>query len=168
MPNVGNIIRSHNKSILEDSHAKSKKKTCNCKNGEDCPMGGNCLEPSIVYGAAVITPNNVEPYVGISEPPFKSRLYVHNLSFNDRKYSNTELSKKVWEHKDRGINYRIKWRKIQRAIPYSGGGGTCDLCTSEKLHILKTPNTLNSRNEIVSKCRHTRKFLIFNAANSVT
>jgi len=40
-------------------------------------------------------------------------------------------------------------------------GKTCNLCLTEKLHINKQsndPNLLNSRDELLTKCRHKNKF----------
>ena len=46
--------------------------------------------------------------------------------------------------------------------PYVNGQRTCDLCTTEKLEILlqssTDPHLLNSRSEIMNKCRHKNKF----------
>ena len=75
----------------------------------------------------------------------------------------TELSKKIWDLKEKGISFKINWKILQEAQSYSAGGTYCDLCTTEKLHILKQwgkPGLLNSRSEMVSKCRHARKFLL--------
>ena len=44
---------------------------------------------------------------------------------------------------------------------YKNGQRTCNLCLTEKLFIIKCrdKHLLNSRSEIISKCRHKRKFL---------
>ena len=54
----------------------------------------------------------------------------------------------------------IAWEMIATASPYKCGTRHCNLCLTEKLLIMKAaPNSLlNSRNEIVSKCRHSNKF----------
>ena len=81
-----------------------------------------------------------------------------------REYENdTELSKKFWEMKDQGRTPVIKWKILQLARPYQNGRLNCDLCLSEKLHIIKLKNTenlLNKKTELISKCRHKREFLL--------
>ena len=73
---------------------------------------------------------------------------------------NTALSKYVHTLKDKGVPYEIKWKINSKAYPYQCGAKNCDLCLQEKLVIcLADPEkTLNCRSEIVSKCRHKRKF----------
>ena len=168
MPNIAQIIQSHNKTVL-DSKKCPTKKSCNCKNKLECPLNGECLKDSNVYKADLETSREVFPYIGITEPPFKVRLGNHTKSFNHEKYRhNTELSKKVWELKEKKIDFKISWHLIQHAISYRGGGKTCDLCTSEKLHIIKTPNALNKNSEFLSKCRHRQKFLLSRVTDAVT
>ena len=46
------------------------------------------------------------------------------------------------------------------AHPYKNGNKYCDLCTTEKVEIIlrsKDPRLLNSRSEIMAKCRHKRE-----------
>ena len=95
---------------------------------------------------------------------FKNRYNGHTSSFrNDRYKTATKLSEMVWDLKDQGQDYNITWGIIRRGQPYRVGQSSCDLCTSEKLEILKRssdPNSLNSRTELISKCRHKRKFIL--------
>ena len=51
MPNIGNIIKSHNSKILNENQIPSK--LCNCRKPNECPMEGNCLVPCVVYKAEV-------------------------------------------------------------------------------------------------------------------
>ena len=76
---------------------------------------------------------------------------------HDRYRNATEVSKKVWELKDKNVDYDISSKVLQRAHPYKGGGSRCDLCAAEKLYILKNPNSLNKRSELVSKCMYTQR-----------
>ena len=39
---------------------------------------------------------------------------------------------------------------------------TCNLCLSEKFHILKGKDLINRNTELLNKCRHKRKFLTYN------
>ena len=84
-------------------------------------------------------------------------------SIRHEKYeTSTELSKKYWEMKRRGGDPIIKWEIMRKVHKYKGGQNNCDLCLTEKLFIIKDKgkHLLNSRSEIVSECRHVRKFLL--------
>ena len=75
---------------------------------------------------------------------------------------NTELSKYVWELKDKIINYFTNWDIAVKAQKYVCGSRKCDLCICEKLLIARAdPNVLFiKRNELVSKCCHRNKFTL--------
>ena len=49
-PNMGSIISSHNKHILNSS---STEYGCNCNDRHKCPLENKCLTPRIVYRADV-------------------------------------------------------------------------------------------------------------------
>ena len=51
MPNIGNIIKSHNASILNPDEAQENVKECSCRNKDSCPLDNNCLEKSLIYQA---------------------------------------------------------------------------------------------------------------------
>ena len=118
----------------------------------------------MVYESTLKTTDGTEfSYIGLTEGTFKKRFYGHVNSFKHENYeSSTELSKKVWELKRKNIKYKISWRIIDKTHPYKGGGAVCNLCLTEKYHILtsKLTNLLNSRNELISKCRHKNKFML--------
>ena len=104
-------------------------------------------------------------YVGLTENSFKTRHANHEASFNSfDKRNATELSKYVWELKNQNINYTIKWKLLKRAKPYYCASNRCNLCLWEKYFIICKPKmaTLNKRNELVSACRHNKKFLLSN------
>ena len=106
-----------------------------------------------------------QTYVGLTENSFKTRLANHETSFNSfDKRNATELSKYVWELKNRNIHYTIKWKLLKRAKPYNCASNRCNLCLWEKYFIICKPKmvTLNKRNELVSACRHNEKFLLSN------
>ncbi len=163
MPNVSKIIQSNNNRVLQQRQnvdSGLSPKTCNCRTAP-CPLGGKCLTQSVIYEATLKTSSDVHTYIGLTEGPFKTRYNGHKQTFRHEKYrSGSEISKKVWELKDMNQNHCITWRVLQRAHAYKGGGSSCDLCATEKLHILKNPTSLNKRSELVSKCRHARKFLL--------
>ena len=132
---------------------------------ETCPMDGNCNVESIIYQAEVTSQTTRETYIGLCDTPFKLRFRNHTSSFRNERYRNaTELSKHVWNLKDQNILYNIKWRKIKQARSYSNVTKKCNLCLWEKYFILCKPemSSLNNRNELVSCCRHSRKFLLRN------
>ncbi|GFR64000.1 hypothetical protein ElyMa_005496100 [Elysia marginata] len=48
-PNIKQIIRSHNKGIINETSKKtSATKLCNCSDKPSCPFQGKCLEQSLV------------------------------------------------------------------------------------------------------------------------
>ena len=128
-------------------------------------MDGNCNVESIIYQSEVTSQTTRETYIGLCDTPFKLRYRNHTSSFRNERYRNaTELSKHVWNLKDQNIQYNIKWRKIKQARSYSNVTKKCNLCLREKYFILCRPevSSLNNRNELVSCCRHSRKFLLRN------
>ena len=135
---------------------------CNCNSRVDCPLNGSCLIPSITYSATVTTGVRERIYYGSVKGSFKTRYYGHTHSFRQRSKRATELSKLALELKDSGTPHSIRWNVIAKAHPYVGGYRKCDLCLTEKLVIARSkhPGIINSRSEIVSKCRHMNKFLL--------
>ena len=124
----------------------------------------NCVS---LYQATVTT-NDSKPdqtYIGLTSNTFKTRFAYHKMSFtNVNKKHATELSKHVWKLKDKNVDYKIKWKIIKQAKPYSNNSNRCNLCLCEKYFILWHPSlaTLNKRNELVASCRHANKFLLRN------
>ena len=166
-PNVSMILKNSNHQKLkkfedETDASNTTEQKCNCRIKQNCPLNGRCLEESLNYEAEVVTPQEKFHYIGLTEGPFKDRWHMHNTSFNHIEYkSSTALSKKVWDLKDKNIAFKITWKIKRKAKAYSGGK-TCDLCLSEKHLILKSKskNLLNSKNELISKCRHTNKYML--------
>ena len=94
---------------------------------------------------------------------FKLRYRNHVCSFRNERYKHaTELSKYIWSLKDRNIMYNIKWCKVKQARSYSNVSKRCNLCLWEKYFIICRPevSTLNNRSELISTCRHSKKFLL--------
>ena len=71
----------------------------------------------------------------------------------------------MWKLQEKGLQPNIKWSIEAKSFPYRCGSRKCDLCLTEKLHILKNDpkSTLNSRSELVNKCRHALKFKLAKA-----
>ena len=160
MPNMQNIIKQNNARLTNDSPT-NRDGQCNCRVRDTCPMGGECLTSCIVYHGTVTAENKEHVYFGASEGEFKTRFNNHQTSFRLRTHENeSELSKFVWSLNDRGVQYSIKWGIAARATPYKCGTRHCDLCLAEKVTIARSRHKgiLNSRSELVSKCRHRNKF----------
>ena len=164
--NVANIIKSHNKKLINTSIKNTP--PCNCRKKHECPLDGKCRTENIVYKCASLVhgyPNKV--YLGTTEGDFKKCFYNHWMSFNNKGHStDTTLSKYVWEIKRKlKIMPSLKWYIIKSVPAYSNISKKCQLCLQEKFEILNYPNPnelLNKRSELFSKCRHVNKFLLSN------
>ena len=171
MENMETKIKKHNKKIIYPSNTELKLE-CNCRNKEQCPFQGNCREKSVIYECTVITKDErpiEKAYKGVTEGEAKQRVVTHNTSFINQTYrSSSELSKYIWELKDKGKDYEIKWKIIDRSNPYINGLKRCNLCTTEKLHIINSDceKIINKRSELISKCRHENKFYLSNYKSS--
>ena len=65
--------------------------------------------------------------------------------------------------KDAEKNYSLKWSIVAKAKPYHPLAGRCRLCTREKTEIsshIEDPKCLNVRSELMSTCRHRRRWLL--------
>ena len=159
---MGNIITKHNNKLFFQSF-EHPTRMCNSRDKASCSTDGNYLQTFFVYQPQVDSANSRKYYLGTSEDEFKTRYNNHTKSFRNKGHEKkTELSKYVWELKDKGEDFTIKWSVAAKASPYICGSKRCDLCLTEKLLIAKAdPRTLlNKRSEIVSKCRHRNKFAL--------
>lgn len=166
MGNIKNIIDGHNKAIISKTESPVQA-GCNCRKKEECPMKGQCQARNIIYQATVKTDNSNsdETYIGLTENTFKTRFGNHKASFNHAsKQSSTELSKHIWDLKNNNIDFKIEWKIIKHANPYNNSTGKCNLCNLEKYYITCKPEmaSLNKRNELISTCRHSSKYLLKN------
>ena len=165
MPNMEQIIKSHNKTILEEK-IPDNNKSCNCRSKSDCPLGNECLTACVVYRAKVTSDNNTHTYVGLTEGTFKKRYGNHKSAIkNEKQRLSSELSKKIWTLKDENKTFHISWDIVKKARPRTPGQKSCGLCIAEKLEIVKELRKgnnflLNKRSELISKCRHINKFLL--------
>ena len=169
MPNIANILKSHNGRILnqqDDASEGSCATPCNCRVKAKCPLSGNCQTSCIVYKAeAKSADGRSANYIGLTENAFKNRFSNHTLSFTHRKYEHsTELSKYIWKQRDKGQSTVISWSVMSHAHAYSNATTRCNLCLAEKLHIISADKTslLNKRSELISKCRHRNRFYLSN------
>lgn len=167
MPNMATRIKAHNNKILNsisgNNPEQAESRTCNCRDVNACPVEGKCLMKNVIYQAEVTTQRETKTYVGQASTTFKIRYTQHKSDMNIKGMSQkTSLSKYVWQLKDGKTPYTLKWSIIQQAQPYSPMSRRCNLCLWEKFHILMSnkQSRLNSRNEVVSKCRHRTKHLL--------
>ena len=164
MPNMRSIISRHNKSLLKPTTTQIADRLCNCRNKDKCPLKGKCLEQAIIYKATVHINDDQKQYIGLTENAFKSRYGNHKTSLtHPTKKNATKLSQYFWDLKDNGKSPsmdNISWEILQKSTPYVCGSRRCDLCLSEKLHIIlnRSHDLLNKRTEIANKCRHNSKF----------
>ena len=170
-PNMKKIISSHNAKIQTKSTEPLTDKKCNCQSKKSCPLDGKCLTDNVVYQATVTETKTqkTDTYIGLTADPFKTRYNNHTKSFNHRRYkTDTELSNHIWKLQDGGIEYKIKWKIIDRGRPFNPVSKTSQLCTNEKLYILRRPElcSLNSNNELGSYCQHQKKLLPSNPKKS--
>ena len=89
----------------------------NCRNKQNCPLNGKCLESSIVYEAVLKAKYYSFNYLGMTTGIIKDRTAKQKTSFKHPRYgNNTELSKKgLGTEKSQLIEYFMK-RTIKRYI----------------------------------------------------
>ena len=177
MPNVGAYISSHNIALMNKSRSteETPREQCNCNNREACPLNGQCKSEAIIYQGTIETPQGESSkYIGLTEPAFKLRWSDHMSSCNNRSQMNkTKLSQEFWRIKDSGQNLdrhqNVKFSIVKKSSPYRIGSKKCNLCLWEKLMIMKNEQSLiNKRDEFISKCRHTSKFILNKFKSGIT
>ena len=112
---------------------------------------------------------HTKKYVGLTASEFKTRHASHKTSMRHERYANsTELSKYIWQLSNQQTEHSLSWTILERACPYSNAGKRCNLCIAEAYHILHADKdmALNKRSELVSTCRHQKKFTL--AVSAVT
>ena len=158
-PNIGSIISSHNKKVLNRKSDATSDNKCNCRDKANCPTPGKCCTECVIYSATVEqTGTN---YIGMTQNKFKTRFTQHTHSFKmESKKNATTLSQYIWCQK-MNPNPKIKWSILKKCTTYQPGNKCCDLCISEKLSIIKNssnPNNINKRNDIGTRCTHHKHF----------
>ena len=169
--NMANIIKSHNNRTLKPRN-KNTHENCNCNTKEQCPPQNKYLFTNIVYNAHITT--NDDPQgrdcIGLTEGTFKNVL-LNTRALSTTSITATKITVKVCvESKERRKEYKICWSSVDTAKACNNGSNKCGLCLCEKLAILKGRNArlLNTRDELISKCRHENKFYIQNYKNEIT
>ena len=159
--NMASLIKKHNTTMLKPAKPPAQ---CNCRVKTSCPLNGDCKAANIVYEATVRAGSgSTKKYIGLTADTFKSRYANHTSSMRHERYANSsELAKHIWTLKNGNEDYAVTWQIKDRAKAYNNISKKCELCTTEKLHIMTADKSeiLNRRTELTSKCRHERKFLL--------
>ena len=153
-PNMGSIISSDNKHILNSLNSDNTEDRCNCNNRDECPLENECLNPRILCRADVTNNKTDEHkyYYGISDASFKERYENHKTSFRHRSnLTASDLSKYYWKLVDKGAVPTIKF-SIGKRVKGDTFTDNCNLCLSEKAFIIRNlddVNMLNKRSEFI-------------------
>ena len=166
MPNIAQIIASHNRKLLEEPKPTNESKPC-CRKKDRCPLSQvskRCDTENIVYKASVKTENDTKTYIGLTANTFKKRWYGHQESFrNAKNKTSTALSSYIWKLKENSTDYEIKWDIIKKVKKNQYASQCCRLCTTEAAEIMKNKeNPLNKKSEMMGSCRHRYKYALSN------
>ena len=117
-----------------------------------------------MYQADVKTDASTKKYIGSTGNTFKERWNGHKHSLKNRDANSTALSSHVWALKDANKKHEITWSIRAKTGVYTAGAKFCDVCLTEKTHILLADpkESLNVRTEILNTCRHKAKFTLAN------
>ena len=160
MKNIDSVIKSHNQRVIRQAkpHDAEPNRKCNCRQKDQCPLRGRCLETAVVYKATVRHDNEEKSYYGLAGGTFKDRYRNHVKSTKHEKYKNeTQLSKYIWNLKKTNTNYALTWDIVKKSNLNIRKSGLCNLCLEEKYTIICNKDALNKRSELISKCRHRNR-----------
>ena len=155
MPNMMKHINKHNAKILKEAVDNIDTRSCNC--GQICPLNCQCLIKSVVYQADVECQNTASTYYGLTESTYKERYNKHKSSFrNPEQLHSMSLSKCESE----GLEKNHFLVNKSTCTPYVYKRKS--MCLMEKVTTLMADPkvTLDKWDEIMSKCRHKRKYLL--------
>ena len=128
-------------------------------------MEGKCKQEGTIYQALVKYEDPEtgtvvkDSYIGLAATSFYERHQNHQTSFKHRIHeTKSELSKHLWQLKDKGISYDLSWNIIDRAKKFTPTSKSCNLCTLERFYLLcrKDFYTLNKNLEFGDECLHKR------------
>ena len=80
-------------------------------------MTAHCRAIEIVYQATVTTNEKKETYVGLTATKFKTRWHNQMSLEHEKKRNDTELSKYLWELKEKKKNLQFHGRSSQKPEP---------------------------------------------------
>ena len=91
---------------------------------------------------------------------------LKNDDDDESKNNSSELPKHFWELRKKGIptdNLKFMWSILDCATAHINGSDRCNLCSTEKFHIITSQTTLlNKKSELILKCRHENKYYLSN------
>jgi hypothetical protein len=131
---------------------------------KDCPVPGQCNQDEAVYQATVtLATGRKETYVGLAKN-FK-RIYPKHIKclLDETTVGKTVLSTYFWPEANSGGDRKVNWTFLERNVQtYNPITRKCRLCLREKFNIVLKPElaSLNSRQEIFSRCRHLQTELL--------
>ena len=131
----------------------TRENLCECREKENCPLDGKCLQTEIIYKASIHSNNVSRCYFGLNEGQFKTRYNNHIKSFKNSQYGqDTELAKYVWKLKDENKQFNITWEIAAHANAYMAGSKRCNLCLTDKFLIANGPreSLLNKKSELIT------------------
>ena len=169
MPNMKTEVARHNNKVLQEDQLQAAIPACKFEGGPpNCPVGGDCQKTGVVYQASVEEKQTgkVETYTGLTNRKFMKRWTEHEGDFEKTENrTKTMLSSHIWELKDRGADFSVKWKILERAPSFNPVKKKCLLCLKEKYYIMYKPegSTLNKRSEIFNTCRHRTQSLLAKA-----
>ena len=110
-----------------------------------------------------VTLAHVKQSLEIASEIIKNRSTTLNIK-KKKKKKNMELSKKIWEIKNRNGTSKITWKIIRLCRSYNPNRKRCLLCLNEKYKIetYKADNLFNKRTEIINTCRHRSQYNLGN------
>ena len=104
--------------------------------------------------------------LGFAKQSLRLGLTIIKKSFRHRENEkDTELSKYVWELKDKHAEYQIRWSIARKLSGYNPVSKFCNFCLLEKLlfcNFSDKSRLINKRLDHVSKCRHENKCMLKN------
>ena len=107
-------------------------------------MENKCQSKNLIYQATVqqTLHNKSETYIGLTATSFKDRLANHKTSFKyASKSGQTSLARHIWDLKEKGVDYTLSWKLIDRAQLF---------CTTKIPYNLHNPDaaTLNKKTKL--------------------
>ena len=145
------------------AHTNPAPDCINHRKGASCPVANNiCNRQDNIYKATISTNSPSQDqynYIGMCAPQLRLRVATHQQSFK-KDINQTVLSTKVKQLEASGANPTVEFVHLENRRSYSPEAPKCGLCTAEAYQIMFSdlPNLLNSKNEIINKCRHRAKF----------
>ena len=130
MPNMATAISRHNN---------------NCDSAiVGCPVQGKCQQTGVVYRASVRenVSDKIEPYTytDLTSCKFKNKWKEHNNDFEKpQNRTKTMLNTHVWNLEDKGLDFSISWKILDRGPSYNPISKKCILCLKEKFFYYVQP-----------------------------